>query len=148
MERAFTGLTDLRTEIDLLKIKRFQQEEVLKDKLSDPSAILNTFTTHFKSKKPTSNKSLMQGLLSHDIVSNLARIIFPIALNGTLFKKSNFIIKALVTFASQKAATKFNTNAISGVTDKIMGWFAHKQQQRQERKVAVDYGIPPDSETF
>lgn len=149
MERAFTSLAELRTEIDLLKIKQFHQEELLKDKLSDPSEIFHTVSSFFK-KKPSANKSFLQGLLNQDIVTNLARVLLPIVLNTTLFKKSGFITKTLVTFLSQKAAKKVDTGAITGLTDKIKQWFVHKKEERDIRKAqrTPDYGIPPDSETY
>ncbi len=147
MERAFTNLKDLRMEIDLLKIKKFEQEEVLKDKLTDPSAIFRTIYSHFKSK-PSSNKSFLLDLFNQDIITNIARIIFPLALNKTLFKKSGFIVKTLITFLSQKVAKEFDNEAINRIIDKIKGWFVHTKQQRKKQRVPVDYGIPPDSETF
>jgi hypothetical protein len=146
MEKTFTNLVDLRTEIDLLKIKKFQQEEVLKDQLTDPSVIFKTITTHFKSKK--SNKSALQGLMNNDMISNISRFIIPLFLNGTFFKKSGFLTKTIVTFLSQKAATKVNTNAVGGIVDKVKGWFAHKKEVRAVRERSKDYGIPPDSETY
>ena len=146
MERTFTSLADLRTEIDLLKIRKFQQEEVLKDKITDPSVILQTIRTHFKSKK--SNKSALQGILNNDIISNISRFVIPLFLNGTFFKKSGFITKSLVTLISEKVATKVNTNAIGGIADKVKGWFAHKKEVRAYKERSKDYGIPPDSETY
>lgn len=146
MERAFTSLAELRTEIDLLKIKKFRQEEVLKETLTDPGVIYKTILKHFKSKP--SNRSALQGMLNNDIVTNISRFILPLFLNGTFFKKSGFITKSLVTFLSQKAATKVNSSAITGVVDKVKQWFAHKQEVRAHKERTKDYGIPPDSETY
>ncbi|WP_423146552.1 hypothetical protein [Rubrolithibacter danxiaensis] len=148
MEKAFTSFADLRTEIDLLKIKQFHQEELLKETLTDPAAIYHTITSHFKSKQPSSNKSTLQGLLQSDIVTNITRFALPLLLNTTFFKRSGFITKTLVTFLSQKAASKVNTSLFSGITDKVKGFFAHRKQERIQKEYAKDYGIPPDTEAY
>lgn len=152
MEKAFVSLAELRTEIDLLKIKSFNEEELLKEKITDPKAIISTIRTYFKSKPSANKQSMLQGLLNQDIVSNISRLVLPFLLNTTLFKKSNFITKAIVTFVSQKAAQKVNTGAINGIVGKVKGWFEHKRtvhaEKEQVRAYNTDYGIPPDSETY
>jgi hypothetical protein len=86
------------------------------------------------------------------MVSNIARMVFPFLLNTTLFKKSNFITKAIVTFVSQKAARQVNTTVISGIVEKVKSWFEHKRniqaKKAHTKAYNTDYGIPPDSETY
>ena len=106
MGKAFTSLAELRTEIDLLKIKKFQQEEELKEELSNPAAIFKTITSVFKSKKSSAKDSLANGLFGQDLLTYAARFAFPLLLNGTIFKRTGFITKSIVTFLSQKAAKK------------------------------------------
>ena len=66
-----------------------------------------------------------------------------------VFKKSGFMMKTLITFISQKAATQVNSHAVSGIVDKITGIFKKKNTPKTEHVVAAnDYGIPPDSETY
>lgn len=152
MERAYTSLAELRTEIDLLKIKKFQQEEKLKEELSNPAAVFKTVTSIFKSKKASAGSSLSSGLFSQDLVTYMARFAFPLLLNGTIFKRTGFITKSIVTFLSQKAAKKINTDAITGIIDKIKGWVAHKKKERThnayKKSINRDYGIPPYSESY
>jgi len=152
MEKAFTSLAELRTEIDLLKIKRFQQEEELKEQLSNPTTVFRAVTSLFKSKKAAGGNSLSGSLFGTDLLSYISRFAFPLLLNRTIFKRAGFITKSIVTFVSQKAAQKVNTSAIAGVIDKVKGWLASKKKERNKKayKKAInqDYGIPPDSESY
>lgn len=152
MGKAFTSLAELRTEIDLLKIKKFQQEEELKEELSNPAAIFKAITSVFKSKKSSANDSLANGLFGQDLLTYAARFAFPLLLNGTIFKRTGFITKSIVTFLSQKAAKKVNTSAIMGIVGRLKGWMAHKKKERSQKayKKAInrDYGIPPYSESY
>jgi hypothetical protein len=157
MEKPFTTLADLRTEMDVLKIRQFQQEEALKEKFSNPSAIFSTVSSLFKnnhnpagaSKK---SSSLLQSILNQDMVTNLTRVTLPLLLNIFVFKRSNFLTKTIVTFLSAKAAKSVNAEKVSGVIDKAKSWFNHKKQVRTQRAyskaITTDYGIPPDSEAY
>lgn len=151
MEKAFTSLEDLRNEINLLKIKQFHQEEELKEKLSNPSTLFKMATSLFKTN-PGSKKSFTQELLNNDIITNITRIALPLLLNGVLFKRSGFIVKTLVTFLSQSAAKKVNSNVVGGMVDKVKTWFTNKKKERTQKayskEYVKDYGIPPYSEAY
>jgi len=41
MEKSFSSLSEVQAEIQLLKVKKFQQEELIKEQLSSPSAIFS-----------------------------------------------------------------------------------------------------------
>lgn len=151
MEKTFSSLSELQAEIDLLKVRNFEQEEALKE-AATPTAIFSSLKSYFISGK---NKSITSELLSQDIVSNIARVALPLFMNGVLFKRSGFITKTLVTFISQKLATQVNSNAVSGIMDKVKGLFGHKKTTGTGfsnfgvvTKKKVDYGIPPDSESY
>jgi len=145
MEKSFNSLAELRAEIDFLKVKQFKDEEALKEKFSSPSAIFSSIASLFKTDN--SKKSLMQDIMHQDFMTNISRFILPLFLNGVLFKRSGFIVKSLVTFLSQKAATQVNSNTVSGLVNKFKTLF--KATGKVRRTPAVrDYGIPPDSETY
>lgn len=152
MEKTFGTLSELQAEIDLLKVRSFQQEEDLKDTLSNPSAIIATIKNSFKSGK--GSKTLTSELLSSDIISNIARFAIPLFMNGVVFKRSGFITKTLITFLSQKMAGKVNSHSVSGIIDKIKGMFKHKSRGisnftvKSAPRRPLDYGIPPDSESY
>ena len=148
MERNFSSIAELQAEIDLLKVRSFQQEETLKESLSSPAAVFNAFKSFFKSGN--SKKSLSAEIMSQDMVTGIARLVIPLFMNGVLFKKSGFITKTLITFLSQKVAKQVNSNAISGIADKLKGLFKAKSIGNfgvKSRKPA-GYGIPPDNESI
>lgn len=153
MEKAFSSLAELQAEIDLLKVRSFQQEESLKESLSSPAAVFNTVKGFFKSGN--NKKSLTSDLLSQDAITSVARIVLPLFMNGVLFRKSGFITKTIITFLSQKAAKQVNSNAVSGIMDKVKDLFKKKRSPqfsnfgiKQTSRRSVDYGIPPDSESY
>ncbi|MGV3509567.1 MAG: hypothetical protein ACO1N7_09785 [Sphingobacteriaceae bacterium] len=145
MEKSFNSLSELRAEIDFLKVKQFKDEEALKEKFSSPSAIFSSVASLFKTDSGN-KKSFMQDLAHQDIITNISRILLPIFLNGVVFKKSGFITKTLITFLSQKAAKQVNSNKLSGILDKFTGIF--KSNGKPKPAAIRDYGIPPDSETY
>jgi hypothetical protein len=158
MEKSFGSHAELQAEIDLLKVRSFQQEEVLKDKFSSPKAIFTSVGSLLKTDSGN-RKSFMQDLVQQDMLTNIARVTLPLLLNGVVFKRSGFITKTLITFLSQKAAKQVNSNAVSGIMDKVKGIFARKSAPSAaapaDTVTAVpktprykDYGIPPDSETY
>jgi len=148
MEKSFSSLAELRAEIDFLKVQKFKGEEALKDKFSSPSAIFSSITGLFKAG--TGKKTFTQDLLQQDFMTNIARVVLPLFLNGVMFKKSGFIVKTLVTFLSQKAAKQVSSDKVTGLLDKFKGIFkgngSGKKIHRQN--AALGYGIPPDSETY
>lgn len=152
MEKSFSSLAELQAEIDLLKVKNFQQEETLKEALSSPSAVLHSIKGFFKAGN--NKKSLTSDLLNQDVITNIARVAIPLFMNGVLFKKSGFITKTLVTFLSQKMAKQVNSNAVSGIMDKVKGLFQKKKTSSfsnfgvKAARRPLDYGIPPDSESY
>ncbi|WP_207429240.1 hypothetical protein [Pedobacter sp. SYSU D00535] len=147
MEKSFSSFAELQAEIQFLKVQQFHQEENLKEKFSNPTTIFQAITGLFKSS--SSNKSLVHDFMNQDMITNISRVILPLFLNGVIFKKSGFIVKTLVTFLSQKAAKKVNSNAISGIIDKVSGLFKSRTASTGSGHPKIkDYGIPPDSETY
>ncbi len=148
MEKTFSSLAELQAEIDILKVQSFQQEEALKEAISSPAAIFATVRGIFKSKN--GGKSLTSELLNHDIITSIARFVIPFFVNGVIFKRSGFITKTIITFLSQKVAGQVNSNTVSGILDKVKGLFKGKTISKVGIKARkpVDYGIPPDSESY
>ena len=147
MEKSFTSLAELQAEIQLLKVKNFQQEEVIKERLNSPSAIFHTITSLFRSGS-SSNQSVTKTLLNQDLFTNLARVGIPLIMNGFLFKKSGFVAKMLITFLSQKAAKQVTSNTVTGLVDKFQGILKKFIPTAKKKTPQRDYGIPPDSESY
>ncbi len=112
MDAAINNINDLRLEIGRLKIAKTTQEIEIKAHFSGPGAIFNTVLSLFsKSGKPALDTSDLFGFLS--------RFILPLALNKTIFRHSNFIIKTLVGLVSQKASGFITEENVHSVWDKM-----------------------------
>jgi len=145
MEATIQNIHDLRAEIERLKASKKTQEEAIKSHFDSPAAIFHTATSLFKSSSPA-GQSTLSGLLGggQDIVSLLSRFVLPFVLNKTLFRGSNFIIKTAVGLLSQKASGFINEKSVVSLWDNIKSVIPKKKA----KKMPVDYGIPPYSESY
>ena len=110
--------TELKDEIARLKGLEHQQANQLKQHFSSPGAIFSTIFNLFP-KSEDSKEDKNASLFDQDFIGLLSRIILPIALNKTVFKKSGFVVKALVGILSQKASHYINEDSVSDVWGKI-----------------------------
>jgi hypothetical protein len=140
MEKSFTTLAELQAEIRNLNTKRYAQEIAIKAKFDGPMASIKSIGSILRG-----GGSDKKSFFNQDLVTNVSRFILPILLNSSIFKNSGLITKAVVAIFSQKAAKKINTDSIISVVDKLKNMIKGKEHTL---KPAVDYGIPPDSETY
>jgi len=139
------NLQQLQAEIELLKLKKAEQELYFKNKKESIKASLKSPFTFIKK---------ITGLLKNndnihaDWATALARVSIPFLLNKTLLRGKGAVLKSILTILSQKAINPaiFNQNKLMSVVDKVSDWVGKILPKR--RKEAVDYGIPPDSETY
>ncbi len=130
---SITNVGDLKAEIIRLRQLKAEQGTAIQARFSSPSAIFHTIGSLFPRSADGKN-----GIFNQDIFGLLSRVLLPLTLNKTIFRNSNFIVKALVGYLSQKASHFVNEDKVMGVWDKVMSIF--------EKKKPVDYGIPPESE--
>jgi len=131
------NLSDLRAEIAILKDQKTVQEAAIKAHFSSPSAIFATIFSGLKS--PGIKNALFN---PEDLISLASRFILPFALNKTIFRNSNFLIKTIVGLASQQVSGYINQETITSIWDKIKSITSNIST----KKKPADYGIPPDSE--
>ena len=134
MDVSINNINDLRAEIARLKVLREQQEVEIKARFKGPSAIFHTFMSLFP--RSADGKS---SFFNQDFFGLLSRILLPLTLNKTIFRNSNFLIKGLVGFISQKASHYISEDSLTGLWDKVKSIFEKKNKD-------TDYGIPPLSE--
>lgn len=140
------NLQQLQAEIELLKLKKAEQELYFKNKKESFRASL---------KSPFSFIKKITGLLKNndnnsihaDWATALARVSIPFLLNKTLLRGKGAILKSVLTLLSQKAINPaiFNQDKLMGAVEKVSDWVGKILPKK--RKEALDYGIPPDSET-
>jgi len=147
MDTVIYNISDLRDEIERLKVSKKVQEEAIAHRFKSPLAIFHTATSLFK-RPPKGNQA--GGIFSggEDIVSLLSRFLLPMLLNKTVFRSSNFIIKTIVGLLSQQASGFINEQSLVALWDKIKTTIPHVTSSKGKSKKVVDYGIPPDSETY
>jgi hypothetical protein len=139
MSSRIKNIDDLHSEIAKLNSLHLSQKEALAVRFKSPSDIYATVLSLFP------NSSVIAGLRGQDFVGLLSRIVLPVALNKTLFRHSNFIVKALVGMASQKASHFISEDSVTGLWDKAKGLFnklTHKDaHKRPKTKNLQGYGI-------
>jgi hypothetical protein len=129
------NVTELRMEIARLKVLREEQGKAIGQRFNSVGAVFSTVMSLF----PKSEKGPKYDIFHQDLFGVLSRIFLPFALNKTLFRNSNFIIKGLIGLLSQKASHYVNEDSVTGLWDKVKSIFTKKHKD-------VDYGIPPESE--
>jgi hypothetical protein len=72
----------------------------------------------------------------------------PLLLNRFLFPKSGFIVKSIIELISQTTAKTVNTDLIVEIIEKVSQWIKSTGSRNKKEEEMVDYGIPPDSESY
>ena len=147
MDAVIYNISDLREEIERLKASKKVQEEAIADRFRSPVAIFHTAASLFK-RSPKANPAGGIFTDGEDMVSLLSRFLLPMLLNKTFFRSSNFITKTIVGLLSQQASGFINEQSLLALWDKIKTAIPHIMPQKDKSKKVVDYGIPPDSETY
>lgn len=120
MDLPIKSHADLRNEIYRLQGMEREKSLEIKARFNGPGAIFSTIMSLFKSDHAAEKEG---GIFNQDFLGVLSRFALPFALNKTLFRKSNFIIKAVVGLISQKASHYISEDAVEGVWDKAKGLF-------------------------
>jgi len=130
MDVQIKTIDDLKSEISRLKNVRHQQGQAIRQHFNSvPAAFSTVFSLFPKSQ-------LLGGLtgsaiFNQDIIQLLSRFLLPFALNNTLFKQSNSVIKSLVRFVSTHASQFINEKSINHLWDKIKTLFASKDRKQR-----------------
>jgi len=141
MDIPVKNVFDLQSEIIRLEKLRQDQEMGLKHRFSSPSAIFATIKSAFP-PSPEGESSGMGSFFSPDILSLVSRFVLPIALNKTLFKKSNFLIKTVVGLVSQKASSYISEDSVTSAWGRVKSLFSKKPSTA--RKAATVKEPVPD----
>ncbi len=138
------NIDELHLQVQALKLAYKQKGEVLK---TDVKIYAKQFTlTNVIKKYATPNALLKLDEHTH-ITSKLMAMLLPIVLNGTLFKGSGFITKAIMALTSSKIGKAVDAELLTGIFNYIKTLFFAKKS-KANKPAFTDYGIPPDSETY
>ncbi|PWK75405.1 hypothetical protein LX99_03899 [Mucilaginibacter oryzae] len=132
MDLHITNISDLQAEIFRLKALEKEQAIALKARVNSPSAVFSTVLTLFPRSNDTDG---IKGtsIFHPDMLNLISRFIIPLALNKTLFKHSNFLVKTLVGLVSQKASNYVSEETVTGVWDKAKALFAKFVKKKEEK---------------
>lgn len=137
-------LADLQLEIKQLKFDYLGKEVLLK---LDSKKYIQQFSIFNIIKKFTAPNGLFKLDEQTHLSSKIMSIVLPFILNKTLFRSSGFITKAVAALVSGKVGKSLDAESISGIFTSIKSLFSGKKKPKEKLKY-VDYGIPPDSETY
>ena len=137
------NLKDLQARRLELKVDYTLRHTMLR---ADGQAYLKQFTIGALVKKYLSPSSLLKSDDKFNLSGTVMSFVLPFLMNKTLFRGSGFITKALVGLASGKVGKSLDVEHLSAIFNSVKGWFG-KSKPRKEKKF-IDYGIPPDSETY
>lgn len=153
-ESKIKNLNDLRLEIARLKVLAKEQESYLSDQyhlFNDKLAAPARFAKSLISWIPGADlaKGLFtKGKKDEDWLSKALRIGLPVVLNRLFLRRAGFVKRALITVLSQQAAGALNKDRISEAITKIADFIRPAKRRKHVVRRNVDYGIPPDSETY
>ncbi|GGH22463.1 hypothetical protein [Mucilaginibacter phyllosphaerae] len=139
METPIRDIHELQMEIGRLKNLEAEQSVALKARFSGPAAIFSTAMSLFPGSA-TVDGVKSAGFFNQDFLGLISRFALPIALNKTLFRKSNFIVKTLVGILSQKASHYISEDNVSGVWGKAKGVINNLFKKKE--KVTVKEPLP------
>lgn len=157
MSSHIQNIEDLRAEIKLLKLQKAEYElyfsqkrESIKQTFSSPFAFFRNIKSLIGGGSFSKNLSDNGASHQSDWFTNMARIVIPFFLNRTILRGRGVLVKSLLGLISQKAITgdTFNKDKIANWIDKATNWINSTIKKPKKKKQPVDYGIPPDSETY
>lgn len=143
------NISDLRAHIRSLEIKKLDHELFLNQKVA---SIKQTFTwpintfhklTGFITGKNTEDIGITDKTNKIDFVKLTSRVIIPFVLNKIFFRKSNFIVKTIISLASQGAISSINKNTVAHWVDKL----THYVKSKTKKKNTLYDNLPADSKT-
>ena len=144
------NIDDLREEVVRLEVVRTEIETELKveaqkitSKIRIPLILLRKLNNFFAESK---DKSRTKD--GEDWVTSIFSIGLPLLLNRFLFPKSGFIVKSIIELISQTTAKTVNTDLIVEIIEKVSQWIKSTGSRNKKEEEMVDYGIPPDSESY
>ena len=140
MDAPIRNITDLRVEISRLKDVEREQAVALGKRFNGPGAILSSVVSMFSGSPAGEGKSVFD----QDIAGLISRFVLPFTLNKTIFRNSNFIVKALVGLVSQKISHFITEDGIVGLWGKVTSLF----NKVKHKPVPEHTTVPDFSETY
>ena len=151
MKPKIENLEQLRSEIALLKLKKAEDEIYFNQSYQKVKNVVETPTRWFNNLLAFLglNSESENGKIKADWITSVGRVALPFLLNKTILRGRGFFVRALVSLISQKSinSKNFNKNVLSHWVDQLTEWVESSIKDKKKSK-NMDYGIPPESETY
>lgn len=139
------NLSELQEELKHLKVGYQLKGEMLKH---DSKAYVARFSIGNLIKKYATPSGFLKLDEKTHISSKIMSVVLPMLMNSTFFKGSGLVTKALAALVSGKVGKSLDAESISGIFGMVKSLFSKKKKDKDKELAFVDYGIPPDSETY
>ncbi|MHA4893852.1 hypothetical protein ACXZ1K_03795 [Pedobacter sp. PWIIR3] len=117
--------------------------------VKDAKLYIHQFTLGNMIKKYATPSAFLKADEKLNISSSVMSLVLPLIMNNTIFRGSGLITKALVGLASGKVGKSLDAEHLSGMFNAVKSWFGGSKKKKVTKGPGyVDYGIPPDSETY
>ncbi|MCX2474357.1 hypothetical protein OQZ33_08460 [Pedobacter sp. MC2016-05] len=136
-------LEDLQAAKLELKVEYTLKQNMLKN---DGKIFLKQFTLGALIKKFATPSNLFKADEKLNISGTAMSLLLPMFMNKTIFRSAGFLTKAAVGLVSGKVGKSLDAEHLSAIFNSVKGWFGKKKEQKSKK--FIDYGIPPDSETY
>ena len=137
-------LEDLHFEVQRLKADYKGKGVQLK---KDAKGYIKQFSIGNLIKKYATPSGFLKFDEKTHISSKVLSIVLPMLLNSTVFRGSGLITKAVAALVSGKVGKSLDAGNVSGLFNVVKSLFNGKKK-KTDNAAFVDYGIPPDSETY
>jgi len=137
------NLNDLQARKLELKVEYTLKQNMLK---TDTKTFLKQFTLGALIKRYATPNNLFKADEKLNISGTAMSLLLPMVMNKTIFRGAGFLTKAAVGLISGKVGKSLDAEHLSAIFNSVKGWFAKKKEKKDKK--FIDYGIPPDSETY
>lgn len=136
-------LDDLNAEVLRLKADYKHRGVMLKE---DSKKYISQFSLGNIIKKYATPSGFLKFDEKTHISSKILSVALPLLMNNTIFRGSGLITKAISALVSGKVGKSLDAENLSGIFNMAKSLFSKKEKKKDNK--FVDYGIPPDSETY
>ena len=137
------NLEDLQAKKLELKVEYTLKQNMLK---ADTKTYFHQFTLGALIKRYATPSNLFKVDDKLNLSGTAMSLLLPMFMNKTLFRGAGFLTKAAVGLVSGKVGKSLDAEHISAIFNSVKGFFSKKTEKKNKK--FVDYGIPPDSETY
>ncbi|MFC3561080.1 hypothetical protein [Pedobacter jamesrossensis] len=141
--KTIRNLEDLQAKKLELKVEYTLKQNMLK---ADSKIYFRQFTLGALIKRYATPSNLFKVDDKLNLSGTAMSLLLPMFMNKTIFRGAGFLTKAAVGLVSGKVGKSLDAEHISAIFNSVKGFFGKKKEKKDKK--FIDYGIPPDSETY